>query len=95
MIIKESQLLSQFKDIDIKYQPVLLYGPNEGLIRQNKDRIKKTVTKNNILEISFTGKSINEKPDIFYDEVKKYSYMWREGGQFSTEKYKLKDKIDN
>ena len=24
---------------------------------------------------------------IFDDEVKKYSYMWREGGQFSTEKY--------
>ena len=23
----------------------------------------------------------------FDDEVKKYSYMWREGGQFSTEKY--------
>ena len=28
---------------------------------------------------------------VFYDEVKKYSYMWRDGGQFSTEKYKLKD----
>ena len=24
----------------------------------------------------------------FDEEVKKYSYMWREGGQFSTEKYK-------
>ena len=24
----------------------------------------------------------------FYEEVKKYSYMWREGGQFSTDKYK-------
>ena len=23
----------------------------------------------------------------FDDEVKKYCYMWREGGQFSTEKY--------
>ena len=23
----------------------------------------------------------------FYDEVKRYCYMWREGGQFSTEKY--------
>ena len=23
----------------------------------------------------------------FNDEVKKYAYMWREGGQFSTEKY--------
>ena len=25
---------------------------------------------------------------FFNDEVKKYCYMWREGGQFSTEKYK-------
>ena len=24
---------------------------------------------------------------MFYNEVKKYSYMWREGGQFSTNKY--------
>ncbi len=24
---------------------------------------------------------------IFIDEVKKYAYMWRDGGQFSTEKY--------
>ena len=29
----------------------------------------------------------------FNDEVKKYSYMWREGGQFSTEKYTLKGDI--
>ena len=27
----------------------------------------------------------------FDDEVKKYCYMWREGGQFSTEKYTLKN----
>ena len=32
---------------------------------------------------------------FFYDEVKRYSYMWREGGQFSTEKYNLKDNINN
>ena len=25
------------------------------------------------------------------DEVKKYSYMWREAGQFSTEKYRNDD----
>ena len=30
----------------------------------------------------------------FFDiEVKKYCYMWREGGQFSTEKYLSKDDI--
>ena len=29
---------------------------------------------------------------FFDEEVKKYSYMWREGGQFSTEKYNLEKK---
>ena len=28
---------------------------------------------------------------FFKDEVKKYSFMWRDGGQFSTDKYKLED----
>ena len=31
----------------------------------------------------------------FNDEVKKYCYMWREGGQFSTEKYNSKNSIEN
>jgi NADH dehydrogenase len=31
---------------------------------------------------------------LFDEEVKKYCYMWREGGQFSTEKYK-QDNLDN
>ena len=30
----------------------------------------------------------------FDREVKKYSYMWREGGQFSTEKYISKDDLE-
>jgi uncharacterized protein YbjT (DUF2867 family) len=29
----------------------------------------------------------------FNDEVKKYAYMWKEGGQFSTEKYSIEEKI--
>ena len=32
---------------------------------------------------------------FFYTEVKKYCYMWREGGQFSTEKYNSKNKFEN
>ena len=28
---------------------------------------------------------------IFDTEVKKYSYMWKEGGQFSTDKYTNKE----
>jgi len=30
----------------------------------------------------------------FDDEVKKYCYMWREGGQFSTEKYTSNDNLE-
>ena len=29
----------------------------------------------------------------FDEEVNKYSYMWREGGQFSTEKYASKNDL--
>ena len=32
---------------------------------------------------------------FFDQEVKKYCYMWREGGQFSTEKYLSKKNLDN
>ena len=31
----------------------------------------------------------------FEDEVKKYCYMWRDGGQFSTEKYSLKEDLED
>ena len=31
----------------------------------------------------------------FNDEVKKYCYMWREGGQFSTEKYTSDKNLEN
>tara|TARA_B100000676_G_C17918147_1_gene753920 strand:- start:127 stop:1113 length:987 start_codon:yes stop_codon:yes gene_type:complete len=31
----------------------------------------------------------------FDEEVKKYSYMWREGGQFSTEKYTSKNDMES
>ena len=31
----------------------------------------------------------------FNDEVKKYCYMWRDGGQFSTEKYDLSKNLKN
>ena len=31
----------------------------------------------------------------FNDEVKKYCYMWRDGGQFSTEKYISNNDLDN
>ena len=32
---------------------------------------------------------------FFEQEVKKYCYMWREGGQFSTEKYTSNNDLEN
>jgi len=32
---------------------------------------------------------------FFDQEVKKYCYMWRDGGQFSTEKYISKKSLNN
>ena len=31
----------------------------------------------------------------FNEEVRKYAYMWRDGGQFSTGKYLARDNTDN
>ena len=43
-----------------------------------------------------TNSDIGVPSKRFFDnEVKKYSYMWREGGQFSTEKYTSKDEIND
>ncbi len=49
----------------------------------------------NILSGKYKSNSEIGVPSLRYfdEEVKKYCYMWREGGQFSTEKYNS-DKID-
>ena len=43
----------------------------------------------NILSGKYKSNSEIGVPSLRYfnDEVKKYCYMWKEGGQFSTEKY--------
>ena len=73
MIVKESQLLNQFRDNDIKYHPVLLYGPNEGLIRDNCAKVKKLFNIGGAEEVSFIGKSISEEPWVLIDEIETIS----------------------
>ncbi len=60
------------------------------LLTQDQLRLLKY---DNILSKKYKSNSDIGVPSIrtFDQEVKKYSYMWREGGQFSTEKY-LSDK---
>ncbi len=47
----------------------------------------------NILSGKYKNNSEIGSPSkrFFDEEVKKYSYMWKEGGEYSTEKYILKD----
>ena len=49
----------------------------------------------NILSGKYKSNSEIGVPSLRYfnDEVKKYCYMWKEGGQFSTEKYSSDSKL--
>jgi NADH dehydrogenase len=52
---------------------------------------------NNIASGKYKTNSDIGIPSVRYfdEEVKKYCYMWREGGQFSTEKYTSDTKFNN
>jgi len=64
------------------------------LITQDQLRLLKY---DNILSGKYKTNSDIGIPSVRYfdDEVKKYCYMWREGGQFSTEKYTSDTKLNN
>ncbi len=65
--------------------------PNPILTRDQLKLLKY----DNILSGKYKSNSEIGVPSLRYfeEEVKKYCYMWREGGQFSTEKY-MSDNID-
>ena len=64
------------------------------LITQDQLRLLKY---DNILSGKYKSNSDIGIPSVRYfdEEVKKYCYMWREGGQFSTEKYTSDTKLNN
>ena len=64
------------------------------LLTQDQLRLLKY---DNILSKKYKSNSEIGIPSIktFDQEVKKYCYMWREGGQFSTEKYIYKNDFES
>jgi NADH dehydrogenase len=64
------------------------------LITQDQLRLLKY---DNILSGRYKTNSDIGVPSVrfFNEEVKKYCFMWREGGQFSTEKYTSESKLNN
>lgn len=73
MLIKENLLIQKFKEQKNHYSPILIYGPNEGLVRDNFLKLKEIFNQNNAEEISFTGKLINDQPEALIDEIQTVS----------------------
>ena len=73
MLIKENLLIQKFKEQKTQYSPILIYGPNEGLVRENFLKIREIYNQNNTQEISFTGKLINDQPEALIDEIRTVS----------------------
>ena len=67
------------------------FMPNPLITRDQLNLLKY----DNILSGKYKSNSDIGVPSVRYfsDEVKKYCYMWRDGGQFSTEKYMSNDEI--
>ena len=67
--------------------------PNPILTRDQLKLLKY----DNVLSGKYKSNSEIGVPSIRYfdDEVKKYCYMWKEGGQFSTDKYNSNKNLEN
>ena len=73
MLVKENLLIQKFKEQKINYPPILIYGPNEGLVRENFLKIKEIFKQDSTEEVNFSGKLINEQPGILIDEIRTVS----------------------
>ena len=68
MIIKDYQLINSINSE--LFQSFLIYGPNEGLIRENIDIVFKNFTKGADCEkINIVGKQLDESISILNDEI--------------------------
>ena len=89
-LISKKRILIPFPLTLAKFSAVFFELLPNPLITKDQLRLLKY---DNILSGKYKSNSDIGIPSIRYfdQEVKKYSYMWREGGQFSTEKYISED----
>ncbi len=73
MILKEHELFISLNSSGVKYKPILLYGSNEGLIRDNLLKVREIFKKENAEEIFFTGKNLSDQSNLFIDEIETVS----------------------
>ena len=85
MIIKDYQLIN-FINSD-SFQSFLIYGPNEGLIRENIDVIYKNFSKGTECEkVNINGKQLDESISLLNDEISAISL-------FSKKKFIILDSV--
>ena len=85
MIIKDYQLINSI-NTDL-FQSFLIYGPNEGLIRESIDNIYKSFSKESECEkVNIYGKQLDESISILNDEITTFSL-------FSEKKFIILDLI--
>ena len=89
-LISKKRILIPFPLTLAKFSAVFFELLPNPLITKDQLRLLKY---DNILSGKYKSNFDIGIPSIRYfdQEVKKYSYMWRDGGQFSTEKYVSKD----
>mgnify|MGYP001227335336 CR=1 FL=1 len=79
MIIKDYQLINSINSDS--FQSFLVYGPNEGLVRESVEIIYKNFSNNDDCEkVSINGKQLDENISILNDEISTISL-------FSTKKF--------
>ena len=85
MIIKDFQLINSINSE--KFHSFLIYGPNEGLIRENIDIIYKNFSKGAECEkVSINGKQLDESISLLNDEISTISL-------FSEKKFILLESV--
>ena len=88
MIIKEPQLKKIINERQ-EFLGILIYGPNEGLVREQIDTlIKEYQTKKDCEIVNIVGKELDAAPELLDETVKTVS-MFHEKKIIIMEKYVL------
>ena len=77
MIIKEHQLQNIFTE-DAKFLGILIYGPNNGLVKEQIEKITDTyLIKDEYEKISFNGKDLDHDPQMLNDITSTVSMFFK------------------
>ena len=77
MIIKEHQLQKIFTE-DAKFLGILIYGPNDGLVKEQIEKITDTyLIKDEYEKISFNGKDLDHDPQMLNDITSTVSMFFK------------------